>query len=202
MKKKKLIMLLLLISSLWIGGCGGKDEKHLIEDEDEKQVTDNPIEDEDGNKIIYHDPDNLIIGKWKLVDWYNDTPLDINKDGNASTDLYSQWNGCFKHSTIEFFATLKSAKVTYTGPNNNLRCPPNSRTNDFYYTFPWRITNPPWVISNNQILTFMGDDFLEEYEIIELSTITLILEGSYFLTCCDESISYYTGGFLKFIKVQ
>jgi hypothetical protein len=184
MKKKKVIMLLLLISSLWIGGCGGKDGKHLIEDEDE-----------DGNKIIYHDPDNLIIGKWKLVDWYNDTPLDINKDGNASTDLYSQWNGCKKHSIIEFSATLKYAKIIYTGPNNNLRCPPNFSTNDFFPTEPWEITN-------NQTLSFIGDDYYDRYEIIELSTTTLVLKRSGLFTCCDEYISYYTGGFLKFIKVK
>ena len=41
-----------------------------------------------------------LIGTWNLVAWYDTTARDINNDGNASTDLLSQWNGCKKHSKM------------------------------------------------------------------------------------------------------
>jgi hypothetical protein len=174
MKKNDLILLLLFAGCIWISGCG--------------------------DKIALVDPDNLIMGRWKLIEWYNDTPLDIDKDGKSSTDLLSQWNGCFKQSILEFSDTLEYAKLIYTGQNNNLRCPPNFNTNDFFGTGPWKIAKEPWL--NNQSLTFIGDDWSDTYEIMELSTTTLILKGSGFITCCDEKISYYTDGFLKFVRVK
>lgn len=136
--------------------------------------------------------ENRIIGKWQLTEWYNDTPIDINNDGKKSTDLYAQWNGCYKHSTLILNSNF-TTNIVYTGKNNNLKCPPGLVSGDIF-----SIQN--WKLSEDNDLTFIGDDYLDSYEIIKLTSNVLILKGSGFLTCCDADISYYTGGYLKFKK--
>lgn len=160
---KKLLLILLMVSFFW--SCGN--------DDDRKETEAN------------------IVASWKLVDWYDTEPRDINNDGNASTDLYSQWNGCFKQSTLVLYDDGSARKV-YTGPNNNSKCPPDFQTGDFHTTEPWEISE------TEQTLTFFGDDYLDVYEIMEMTSTELILAGSGFLTCCDEDISFFTGGYLKF----
>ncbi len=134
----------------------------------------------------------LILGVWKLTEWYSDTPIDINNDGKSSKDLLSQWNGCFKTSKIEFSDKFDYVKIIYTGSNENPKCPPNFKTNDYS-------TTPPWKIEDDELI-FIGDDYFDVYQIVELTNKTLILKGAGFLTCCDEEISYYTDGYLKFKK--
>ncbi|WP_299442397.1 lipocalin family protein [uncultured Aquimarina sp.] len=132
-----------------------------------------------------------IIGNWKLIDWYDDTPKDINNDGEESTDLFSQWNGCRKQSTL-ILSNDNTGKIVYNGGNNNPKCPPGFDTDDFFPTHPWTFDEL------NQTFTLMAYDYSDSYEIIELSSEILILKGSGFFTCCDSEISYYTGGYLKF----
>jgi hypothetical protein len=132
-----------------------------------------------------------IIGNWKLIDWYDDTPKDINNDGEESTDLFSQWNGCKKQSTL-ILLNDNTGKIVYNGENDNPKCPPGFETDDFFSTEPWEFDEL------NQTFTLIGDDYFDSYVIIELSAETLILEGARFYTCCDSEISYYTNGYLKF----
>jgi hypothetical protein len=132
-----------------------------------------------------------IIGQWRLVDWYDDVPRDINGDGNASTDLYSQWNGCRKGNILVLKDDF-TANLVYTGPNNNPKCPTGMETNDSFAIEPW------YYDSNYEELVFMGSDYLDSYQIMELSVTTLVLKGSGFFTCCDPDISYFTDGYLKF----
>lgn len=132
-----------------------------------------------------------IIGNWKLIDWYDDAPKDINNDGQESTDLFSQWGGCKKQSTL-ILSNDNSGKIVYNGNSNNPKCPPEFETNDFFTTEPWEFDQ------TNQLFTLIGDDYDDVYEIIELTSEFLILKGSGFFTCCDSEISYYTGGYLKF----
>lgn len=134
-----------------------------------------------------------LIGGWRLIEWYDVIPRDINNDGIASLDLFSQWNGCKKQSILEFNED-QSSKTIYTGGPNNPRCPPNMEMYDFF-------DNPPWDLFSNSYLEFTGDDYIDSYEIIELSSDVLILKGSSFITCCDASISYFSGGYLKFERV-
>jgi hypothetical protein len=141
-----------------------------------------------------------ILGKWKLEAWYNDTAIDIDKDGNASTDLMSQWNGCWKHSVLEFSEESEYAKIIYIGADNNPECHSGIKTNDFYHSPPWRIRQTNYQKFSE--LVFQGDDYQDPYEILELSDETLILKNSGFLTCCNPDISYYTKGYLKFIRVE
>lgn len=135
-----------------------------------------------------------IIGSWKLVDWYDDVPRDINNDGQASTDLYSQWNGCKKQS-IFILSSDHTGKIVYIGDNNNPNCPNGFESNSSYFpTHPWEINE------EDLSLVFMGDDFNDVYDIVELNSNTLILRRSGFFTCCNADISYFTGGFLQFEK--
>jgi len=134
-----------------------------------------------------------LIGTWNLVAWYDTTARDINNDGNASTDLLSQWNGCKKHSKM-ILREDHTGDVIYTGPDNNPNCPQDFQTNDTFSTGPWYTEEPP------VIFTLIGDDFEDPYYIVELSSTTLILQGAGFLTCCDPDISYFTGGYLKFTR--
>lgn len=144
-------------------------------------------------KIIAKQSDAIVMtGGWRLIDWYDVIPRDINNDGTASVDLFSQWNGCWKQSILELNDN-QAGKIFYTGEPNNPRCPPNLETYDF-------ANIPPWDVNNNY-LEFIGDDFIDIYEIIELSSDLLVLKGSGFWTCCDASISYFTGGYLKFERV-
>ncbi len=139
-------------------------------------------------------PTVSIIGNWKLIDWYDDTPQDINNDGQASTNLFSQWNGCKKQSKL-VLTSDNLGKIIYTGESNNPKCPNGFEANDFFTTETWRTDDL------NQNFILIGDDYLDTYGIIELTLETLILKGSGFFTCCDSEISYYTGGYLKFEKV-
>lgn len=140
---------------------------------------------------IDDEPTNAIIGNWKLIDWYDETPKDINNNGEESTDLFSQWNGCKKQSTL-ILSKDNTGRIVYNGENKNTKCPPGFETNDFFPTEPWKFDE------RIQTFTLIGDDYLDSYEVIELTTETLILKGAGFFTCCDPEISYYTGGYLKF----
>ena len=145
----------------------------------------------DDNDNVEEQGQLAIIGNWRLVDWYDDVPRDINGDGNASTDLYSQWNGCRKGNILvlkEDFTT----RLIYTGTNNNPKCPPGLETNDTFTIEPW------YYDSSYEELVFMGSDYLDSYEIMELNDTTLVLKGSGIFTCCDPDISYFTDGYLKF----
>jgi len=132
-----------------------------------------------------------IFGSWKLIDWFDDKPIDINKDGQASTDLFSQWDGCKKQSILIMDKDF-SGRIVYTGPQDNIKCPPGFQTGDVFDTEPWTF--------ENGVLTFIGDDYFDSYEIITLSSSTLILRGAGQWTCCDPAISYYTGGYLRFSR--
>ena len=133
-----------------------------------------------------------LFGSWELVGWYDEIPRDINKDGNQSTDLFTQWDGCKKQSVL-ILSEDYTSKVIYTGEINNPKCPPNFKKGSFLSTANWEITD-------ENILKFIEDDYLDTYEIIELDSNILVLKGSSFMTCCDVDISYFTGGYLKFKK--
>jgi len=164
---KKMIMIVFLLTVVF--SCGNDDESN----------------DQDLNESI--------IGNWKLVEWYDDIPRDINNDGNATTDLFSQWDGCKKQSTLVLFED-NTGRIVYNGENNNPRCPSGFETNDFFTIEPWELDE-----SNNKFI-LAGDDTIDEYEIVTLNSETLILEGAGFYSCCDASISYFTDGYLKFEK--
>ncbi len=134
-----------------------------------------------------------IVGTWRLIAWYDDIPRDLNDDGNYSRDLLNQWNGCKKHSAMVLNEN-RTGEIIYVGTNNNPNCPPGLQTNDFFATGTWTVDEPP------VIFTLIGDDYEDPYEIVELSDTTLILAGSAFITCCDPDISYYTGGYLEFVR--
>lgn len=135
-----------------------------------------------------------IFGSWKLIDWYDEDPRDINQDGNASTDLFSQWNGCKKEGVLILEKDF-TGKIVYLGKNENPKCPPGFSTNDSFALEPWEIDK------EGKYFTLNGDDYSDSYEIIDLTHDMLILKGSGFFTCCDPAISYYTGGFLKFQRI-
>lgn len=132
-----------------------------------------------------------IFGSWKLIDWYNDNPMDLNQDGQVSTDLFSQWDGCKKQSILVLERDF-SGRIVYTGAQDNLNCPPGFQSGDFFNTEPWKL--------DDGVLTFIGDDYFDSYDIITLNRNTLVLSGSGQWTCCDPSISFYTGGYLKFSR--
>ncbi len=136
-----------------------------------------------------------IYGSWKLVNWYNEVPIDINGDGQESTNLFAQWNGCRKESIITLNDDGTSLMV-YTGADNNVNCPPDFRTGDSLGNFSWQFEEDP--ATDIKSLVFVGDDYLDAYQIIELTKTKLIIERAGHWTCCDSSISYYTGGFLEF----
>ncbi|NER11788.1 Lipocalin-like domain-containing protein [Muriicola jejuensis] len=132
-----------------------------------------------------------IFGSWKLIAWYDDNPIDINQDGQASTDLFSQWNGCKKQSIL-VLENDYSGRIIYTGPGDNDKCPPGFQTGNIFNTEPWKL--------ENGVLVFIGDDYFDSYEIITLNKNTLVLKGSGQWTCCDPEISYYTDGYLQFSR--
>ena len=142
------------------------------------------------------DPDDdnstlSLVGDWELVDWYDDSPRDINGDGEATTDLWSQWDGCRKHTILTLMEDGTSM-ITYTGPDDNPRCPPGRLTDHMFNIEPWEVDE------GNTEFTLVGDDTFDTYEIVEFTSDDLVLEGSGFLTCCDAFIGYYTAGFLRF----
>lgn len=132
-----------------------------------------------------------LSGTWLLVGWYDEEPRDINNDGVASTNLFDQWNGCKKHSKLILNGN-GMGEIIYTGPENNPNCPNDFHTNDSFGAGPWEVDDPPIIFS------LIGDDFVDSYIIESLTAEELVLQGSGFITCCDESISYFTGGFLRF----
>ena len=137
-----------------------------------------------------------IVGTWKLTGWYDDTAKDIDGDGNASTDLYSQWTGCRKNNTLILNSDFTS-KMKEPGNVENDNC--EIHPDDFDYNYlPWKFTvNED---DNTRSIEFIGDDFFDSYQIIEASSNTLILKGSSIMTCCNPDISYYTDGYLKFTR--
>ncbi len=136
--------------------------------------------------------EDMLLGNWTLVGWYDDIPRDINKDGKKSIDLFSQWYGCKKQSTL-ILLDDNSDKIVYTGKINNPKCPDEFKRGSFFTTESWEVTE-------ENRLGFIGDDYYDSYEIIKLNSKTLILKGSGFMTCCDTDISYFTGGYLEFKK--
>jgi len=151
------------------------------------------------------DPDNngftqeqMLVGTWKLDAWYSDTPQDIDNDGNASTDLLSQWNGCYKYSTVQFSADMSSS-ITYIGPESNPKCPPGLLPNDNYNGLPWYIDNSYAEYPNGEII-FTGSDYLESYEIVRLTDTDLIIKGAGLLVNAEPDNSYYTDGYLRFTR--
>ncbi len=150
---------------------------------------------DEGNTVIGGPQEATLVTTWRLVDWYTDEPIDINGDGNASTSLWDQWNGCRKHTLMELLSD-QTTRLTYTGPNNNPKCPPGTQTNDSYFWFPW-----DYVEDENTIL-FLSDDTAFSYQIVELTVNSLVLDGAGFLTCCDADISYHTDGYLRFVKEE
>lgn len=134
--------------------------------------------------------DALLFGHWELVGWYDDVARDINKDGHSSVDLFSQWHGCKKQSTL-VLSEDHSGRIVYTGAPNNPKCPPDFKNGNFFSTDPWELME-------GNILRFIGEDYDDIYGIVELNVDSLILKGSQIITCCDADISYFTGGYLKF----
>jgi hypothetical protein len=143
-------------------------------------------------------PEQLLVGRWKLETWYSDTPVDIDNDGTASTDLYSQWDGCYKNSEIKFNADM-STTITYTGPENNPSCPPGLIATDNWAGLPWYV-EPATADSPNGTIVFTGSDYLESYPIVRLTDTDLIIKGAGLLVNGDASTSYYTDGYLKFTR--
>lgn len=148
---------------------------------------------QDGHSVDKNqeNPEEVLVGIWKLVDWYNEVPIDINGNGDETTDLFSQWDGCRKQSLL-VLSEDGTTEIVYIGENDNPKCPSGFETNDSYSIEPWSYDE------QDQSLIFTGDDYIDSYSIIELSDHTLVLDGSGFITCCDFNIDYYTGGFLKF----
>jgi len=146
--------------------------------------------DEDGAD---EDPIPNITGTWLLTEWYDDVPRDINNDGVASNDLLAQWNGCKKYSKLVLNEN-GTGEIIYIGPSDNPNCPDGFKTNDSFGSGPWEVDDPPYIFS------LIGDDFVDSYIIESLTEQELILQGSGFMTCCDESISHFTGGYLKFTR--
>ena len=136
--------------------------------------------------------EDKLLGNWKLVGWYDDISRDINKDGKKSIDLFSQWDGCKKQSTL-ILLDDNSGKIVYNGKINNPKCPTNFKKGSFFNIKFWEATE-------ENKLEFFGDDYLDSYEIIKLRSNILVLKGSGFMTCCDADISYFTGGYLEFEK--
>jgi len=134
-----------------------------------------------------------LLATWKLIDWYDLEARDINGDGTASTNLFDQWNGCKKQSLLTLLEQGESNFI-YTGQPDNDRCRPGMQTFDSFGLEPWELTN------NGMELQLIGDDYFDTYRITELTSDKLVLEGAGFMTCCDESISYFTGGYLVFEK--
>lgn len=139
------------------------------------------------------DFETLIIGSWELVDWYDDIPRDINSDGVESTNLFDQWDACKKQSVMVLMED-NTGKLVYMGENNNPTCPPGFETGDSFTLELWEIDEVA------QTFTLIGDDYIDVYEIVELTSNSLILEGAGFYTCCNAAISYYQGGYLRFEK--
>lgn len=135
--------------------------------------------------------ENGLVGTWKVVAWYNDTPVDIDGDGTASTDLFAQWNGCYKTSTLTLNAN-GTTNMTYTGLENNPTCWPGMQTNDSWDYLPWQI-DPADDEYPYTALEFIGDDYYLGFEIEELTETTLVLRGAG-LYVYDG----FTDGYLKF----
>ncbi|MFL9844388.1 hypothetical protein [Flavobacterium rhizosphaerae] len=150
---------------------------------------------DDTKKQEYGNHPSMLVGQWKLVGWYSDEPLDINNDGEASTNLYSQWNGCNKNNILVLNADGTSQMMVLGNPENS-DC---IIFHDNYEYLPWyteNINDPAFFT-----LTFMGDDYNITNQIVQMSGTLLTLKDSGFLTCCDPGISNFTGGYLKFEKV-
>jgi|GEM_PF-3877538 len=139
-----------------------------------------------------------LVGEWKLMEWYDDQPRDIDNDGNASTDLLSQWDSCRKYHNVRFNSGGTAALI-YKGLQNSLACPPPPEgALNALPAFEWTLDET----GENPILEFPTDDATDSYEILQLTSNTLVLKGAGFITCCDESISYYVDGYVKFRKVN
>lgn len=136
-----------------------------------------------------------LIANWRLVDWYSEVPIDINNDGNASTNLWDQWNGCHKFSIL-ILNENGTSNIQYTGPANNPKCPPGHETDEVYEYLNWFLSD------NDTVLNFDLDDVSDTHEIIELSTENLVLKNAGSFSCCDSEINYYTDGYLVFEKVS
>lgn len=137
------------------------------------------------------DIDFGIKGEWELVNWYSNEAIDLNGDGQASTDLYGQWDGCFKHSRLILQEENgNEVLLRYLGVDNKANCTPGIKHNDVItmgYTWSLR----------NKNLEFNGSDFVDSYPIKELTSKKMVLEGASFLVGSETT---YTGGYLEFVK--
>lgn len=138
--------------------------------------------------------DSPIFGEWRLTGWYDDTPKDIDSDGNASTDLYLQWNGCYKHNHLEINSNNTFRNI-YKGNPENANCNTGQLT---VMPSPCQIKQN----SNSTEFIIVGDDYFDSYNVVQADDTTLVLEGSGLMTCCNSEIGYYTGGYLKFTRVR
>ena len=136
--------------------------------------------------------EGLVPGKWKLVDWYADEPVDIDGDGVASTDLFSQWNGCRKNNTLILNDDFTAQMIEPGNPDNPDCITP---VKPDYIIGPWQFDENDETGALSVV--FIHDDYFDGYEIEEITQSTLVLKGSGFLTCCGQS---YTDGYVKFTR--
>lgn len=132
----------------------------------------------------------LLPGQWQLTGWYDDEEKDLDNDGTASIDLYSQWDGCSKQSIINFRTNNDFEFTTHGNPDN-----PGCTTinvNDVNVT--------RWQLLNENTVLLTGDNFSRQYEIITLEDELLVIRGADLLVNTNDTPSNYTGGYLRFAR--
>ena len=132
----------------------------------------------------------LLPGQWQLTDWYDDEEVDINNDGQASVNLYSQWDGCSKNVRINFRADNDFYTSNYGNPDN-----PSCTTLNVNEGSINR-----WQLLNENTVLLTGDNFTREYEIVTLEDELLIIRGADLLVNTTDTPSNYNGGYLRFAR--
>lgn len=124
------------------------------------------------NKNTVNRNDKIIdklYGRWVLKEWYSEVPLDINNDGNASTDLLIQAEKCYENYIVEI---TKGAYYTHALYINQLSAcgGHNSRS-------PQNLPPAHYNFKDNRI-SLPYKYYANYYELIKLSESTLLLKGN------------------------
>lgn len=119
---------------------------------------------------ISHNSDTIdkLYGRWVLKEWYSEVPLDINNDGNSSTDLLMQAEKCYENYIVE----MSKGDYTHTFYINQLPACSD------YSSRPQRNLPPIHYNSKDNRVSLPYKYYAKYYELIELSDSTLLLKGS------------------------
>ncbi len=163
--------------------------------ENEDITTEKPVPtwpDSFDTSILDRTKAELVYGTWVLTEWNDTIARDLNGDGQKSTDLLQQWDNCSKHYEVEISEGLRM-KLTYQGPDNNPKCPPNRKKGDSHLMSEfWDLTED----RHGKCFRFFGSDYVMKNYVKQIDSNEITFDG------LGIFYSRHYGGTSKFTRIK